>query len=48
MNPMEAPFRRFAWTLVIVWAILAAAATVYAGILGLPARMATPVIAAIL
>jgi uncharacterized protein len=48
MNWMQGPFRKFALTLVIVWLVLAAAGFVYAGILGLPARLAAPVVAAFL
>jgi len=45
---MQGPFRKFALTLTTVWLVLAVCGVVYAGILGLPARLAVPVIAAFL
>jgi membrane protease YdiL (CAAX protease family) len=48
MNWMQGPFRKFALTLVTLWLVLAACGFVYAGVLGLPARLAAPVIAAFL
>jgi membrane protease YdiL (CAAX protease family) len=48
MNWMPGPFRKFALTLTTVWLVLAAGGAAYAGILGLPARLAAPIIAAFL
>jgi membrane protease YdiL (CAAX protease family) len=48
MNWMQGPFRKFALTLTTVWLLLAACGVVYARMLGLPARLAAPVIAAFL
>ena len=45
---MQGPFRKFALTLITTWLVLAACGVVYAGILGLPARLAAPVVAAFL
>ena len=45
---MQGPFRKFVLTLVAVWLVLGACGVVYARILGLPARLASPVIAAFL
>jgi uncharacterized protein len=48
MNWMPEPFRKFALTMVTVWLVLGACGVLYAGMLGLPARLAAPVIAAFL
>lgn len=45
---MQGPFRKFALTLITVWLVLAACGFVYAGMQGLPARLAAPVVAAFL
>jgi membrane protease YdiL (CAAX protease family) len=45
---MQRTFRQLSFTLVLVWIVLAVAGFVYAGRLGLPARLAVPVIAAFL
>jgi membrane protease YdiL (CAAX protease family) len=48
MNSMQGPFRKFALTLITVWLVLAACGVVYAGMQGLPVRLAAPVVAAFL
>ncbi len=48
MDPMRGPFRSFGLSLLIVWGALSIGGGVYAWILGLPAHLAAPVIAAFL
>ena len=48
MDPMRGPLRGFFWTLITLWAAVAIGGTLYARFLGLPGRIAAPVIAAFL